>query len=71
MWRAAKAQLYLSEASQVKRLLGPERIHRNKANSGGESRKRGGLMVLFWFWLVLFSTDVIIQFLNVISCASL
>ncbi|CAK9025299.1 Hypothetical protein SCF082_LOCUS17020 [Durusdinium trenchii] len=30
VWRAAKAQLYLSEAAQVKRLVGAERIHRNK-----------------------------------------
>lgn len=30
VWRTAKSQLYLSEAAQVKKLLGPERIRRNK-----------------------------------------
>lgn len=30
VWRTAKSQLYLSEAAQVKKLVGPERIRRNK-----------------------------------------
>jgi len=30
VWPTAKAQLYLSEAAQVKKLIGPEKIRRNK-----------------------------------------
>jgi len=30
VWRTAKSQLYLSEAAHVKKLVGPERIRRNK-----------------------------------------
>lgn len=31
VWLVAKAQLYLSEAAQVKKLVGGEKIQRNKA----------------------------------------